>query len=45
MVALGVVSLFYSLNWITGLIILGLVLLVAGIGWITGSLNTKGPDD
>lgn len=45
MVALGAVSLFYSLNWITRLIILGLVLLVAGIGWITGSLSTKGPDD
>ena len=45
MMALGVVSLYYSLNWITGLIILGLVLLVAGIGWITGTLHTKGPDD
>ena len=45
MVALGAVSLYYSLNWVTGLIILGLVLLVAGIGWITGSLNTKGPDN
>jgi hypothetical protein len=44
-VALGVVSLYYSLNWITGLIILGLVLLVAGIGWITGTLHTRGPDD
>jgi hypothetical protein len=39
MVALGIVSLYYSLNWISGLIILGLVVLVAGIGWITGSLG------
>ena len=39
MVALGIVSLYYSLNWITGLIILGLVVLVAGIGWRTGSLS------
>jgi hypothetical protein len=39
MVALGVASLYYSLNWISGLIILGLVVLVAGIGWIAGSLG------
>jgi hypothetical protein len=41
MVALGLVSLYYSLNWVTGLIILGLVILVAGIGWITGTLGGR----
>lgn len=45
MVALSVVSLYYSLDWITGLIIIGLVVLVAGVGWVTGSLTTKGPDE
>lgn len=41
MVALGLISLYYSLNWITGLIIVGLVVLITGIGWITGSLSGR----
>jgi hypothetical protein len=45
MVALGLVSLYYSLNWVTGLIIVGLVVLVAGVGWIAGSLTSRSPDE
>ena len=41
MVALGLISLYYSLNWVTGLIIVGLVVLIAGIGWIAGSLSGR----
>lgn len=44
MVGLGLVSLYYSLNWVTGLIIIGLVLLVVGVGWITGTLTSRAPD-
>ena len=44
MVGLGLVSLYYSPNWVTGLIIIGLVLVVVGVGWITGTLTSRAPD-
>jgi heme A synthase len=43
MVMLGVVSLYYSLNLISFLILLGLIALVLSIGWLAGSIR-GGPD-
>lgn len=43
-VALGVVSLFYSLNLITVMILLGLIVLIVAIGWLSGSVQ-GGPEE
>ena len=43
-VALGMVSLFYSLNLVTFVILLGLIVLVFAIGWMAGSVRS-GPDE
>ena len=43
MIVLGVVSLYYSLNLISVMILLGMVLLVLSIGWLAGSIR-GGPD-
>jgi hypothetical protein len=42
-VAVGVVSLFYSLNMVTFVILLGLIVLIFAIGWLSGSVRS-GPD-
>ena len=42
-VALGIVSLFYSLNLVTFVILLGLIVLILAIGWRSGSVRS-GPD-
>jgi len=42
-VALGMVSLFYTLNLVTFVILLGLIVLVFAIGWLSGSVRS-GPD-
>ena len=39
----GVVSLFYSLNMVTFVILLGLIVLIFTIGWLSGSVRS-GPD-
>jgi len=43
-VVLGVVSLFYSLNLITVVILLGLIVMVFALGWLAGSIRGGGPD-
>lgn len=43
-VALGIVSLFYSLNLITLVILLGLIVLIVAIGWLSGSVQ-GGPEE
>lgn len=42
-VVVGVVSLFYSLNMVTFVILLGLIVLVFALGWLAGSVRS-GPD-
>lgn len=42
-VALGIVSLFYSLDLVTFVILLGLIILIFAIGWLSGSVQS-GPD-
>ena len=42
-VALGIVSLFYSLNLVTLMILLGLIVLIIAIGWLSGSIQS-GPE-
>jgi hypothetical protein len=42
-VAPGIVSLFYSLNLITFVILLGLIVLIFAIGWLSGPFQS-GPD-
>jgi hypothetical protein len=42
-VALGTVSLFYSLDLVTFVILLGLITLIFAIGWLSGSVQS-GPD-
>jgi uncharacterized membrane protein YobD (UPF0266 family) len=43
-VVLGVVSLFYSLNLVTFVILVGMILLIFGIGWLAGSVGGR-PDE
>ena len=43
-VALGIVSLFYSLSLVTFVILLGLIGLIFAIGWRSGSVRS-GPDE
>ena len=43
-VALGIVSLFYSLNLVTLVILFGLIALIVAIGWLSGSIQS-GPED
>lgn len=42
-VALGIISLFYSMDLVTFVILLGLIILVFAIGWLSGSAES-GPD-
>ncbi len=39
LIAVGLVSLYYSLNLITLVIFVGLVVLIVAIGWLAGSIG------